>query len=252
MNRTGLLITLIAAVATGLVFGIWPQLDIALSAAFYDSASGLFPLKLAPLAETLRGSAGWVMRLIAFASIVALVVKLAAPRRRMLLPGRAVLLLLPTLLVGPGLLVNAILKDHWGRPRPVAVTQFNGEHKFVAWWDTGGTCSQNCSFVSGEVSSAAWTLAAAAVVPAPWRAVAYVAALALTAGAALLRIAVGGHFVSDAIFAMLLTVLVIWVAHGLIYRWPATRLTDESIEAALERASRATRAAAARALAWIA
>jgi len=29
--------------------------------------------------------------------------------------------------------------------------------------------------------------------------------------------------------------LVVWLAHGLIYRWPRTRLTDDDVERAIER-----------------
>ena len=45
----------------------------------------------------------------------------------------------------------------------------------------------------------------------------------------------GAHFVSDTVFAGVFTFLIIWVVHGLIYRWPRTRLSDEAIERALER-----------------
>ena len=33
----------------------------------------------------------------------------------------------------------------------------------------------------------------------------------------------------------MVTFLVIWLAYGYIYRWPSTRLTDESVDAALTR-----------------
>ena len=44
----------------------------------------------------------------------------------------------------------------------------------------------------------------------------------------------GGHFFSDVVFAGVLTFLVIWLVHGLLYRWRATRITDRAIERALE------------------
>ena len=73
----------------------------------------------------------WVGTAIVIPVVAALVLKLLLPRRRMLLSGRAVLFLMATLALGPGLLVNVILKDHWGRPRPIDVTQFGGEQHFV-------------------------------------------------------------------------------------------------------------------------
>ena len=101
-------------------------------------------------------SAGTVLILPA---VGALIIKLILPRRKLLISGRAILFLMATLALGPGLLVNVLLKDHWGRPRPVDVTQFGGDQHFVAWWDPRGECPNNCSFVSGDVAAAFWTLA---------------------------------------------------------------------------------------------
>jgi len=52
-----------------------------------------------------------------------------------------------------------------------------------------------------------------------------------------LLIACGWHFLTDGAAAGLVTFLVIWLAHGYIYRWRQTRLSDESIDAALTRPS---------------
>ena len=59
------------------------------------------------------------------------------------------------------------------------------------------------------------------------------------------RIAFGAHFLSDVMFAGIFTFLVIWLVHGLIYRWAATRLTDEQVERAIERVRAALRRSAA-------
>ncbi|GAB4170794.1 MAG: hypothetical protein Kow00108_04970 [Calditrichia bacterium] len=40
------------------------------------------------------------------------------------------LFLVTVLVVGPGLLVNAVLKDHWGRPRPREIECFGGQKEF--------------------------------------------------------------------------------------------------------------------------
>jgi hypothetical protein len=36
-------------------------------------------------------------------------------------------------------------------------------------------------------------------------------------------------------FSGVFTFLIVWLMHGLIYRWPRTRITDEQVEAAIER-----------------
>ena len=40
---------------------------------------------------------------------------------------------------------------------------------------------------------------------------------------------VGAHFFSDIVFAGVLMYLVVFTAHGLIYRWPATRLDEKAL-----------------------
>ena len=88
----------------------------------------------------------------------------------MLIAGRAVVFLITTLALAPGLMANLILKDHWGRPRPYTITEFNGDAQFIPWWDPRGGCDANCSFVAGEGASSFWTLAPAALAPPAWRA----------------------------------------------------------------------------------
>src|SRR5581483_3726096 len=129
-----------------------------------------------------------------------------------------------------GVVTNLVLKDHWGRSRPIDVVQLGGSERFVAWWDSHGECPDNCSFVSGDVSAAAWTLAPAALAPPLWRPVAYGAALTFTGVVALLRMAAGGHFFTDTVFAGVFTFLIIWLMHGLLYRWPQTRVSDAAVE----------------------
>ncbi|HHC74355.1 MAG TPA: hypothetical protein ENK78_04730, partial [Thiothrix sp.] len=38
--------------------------------------------------------------------------------------------ILLTFVLGPGLLVNTVFKDHWGRPRPDAIQQFGGHEPY--------------------------------------------------------------------------------------------------------------------------
>ena len=236
MNRLGLLIALGLAVGVGVVFALWPDLDLRISALFASAGGTAFGLRYAPPLELLRQLGTWIVVVVAAVPIIALLLKLAFPHRPLLIGGRAIILMLSTLILLPGLLVNVALKDHWHRPRPVEVREFGGPEKFVAWWDPRGTCQRNCSFAAGEPSSAFWTLAAAAVAPPPWRALAYAGALLFGAASGLLRIAFGGHFFSDVFFAGVFVYLGIWLVHGWLYRWPATWLTDERIDGALERA----------------
>ena len=238
MTRIGLIVALCLAAIVGLAFGLFPELDLAISRPFYevtDASRNVFAWRVYPPLMLARDAGLWVGTLLLIPAILALAIKLILPRRKLLMSGRAILFLMMTMALGPGLLVNVLLKDHWGRPRPIDVTQFGGAEHFVAWWDPRGDCTANCAFVSGDVSGAFWTVAPAALAPPQWRVLAYGAALTLGAGMAVVRVLAGGHFASDVMFAGIFTFLIIWVVHGLIYRWPRTRFTDEGVEAWLER-----------------
>ncbi len=216
--------------------GIRPNLDLELAGLFFDPARAGFWRSYDPVYLRARDASTWLVALVAAPAVVALVVKLLRPRRPLAIPGRAIVLMLVTLALAPGVVANLMLKEHWGRPRPIDVAEFGGAEHFRPWWDPRGDCPKNCSFVAGEPSGAFWTLAPAAVVPPQWRALAYGVALVFGAAVGILRMAAGAHFFSDVVFAGVFTFLVIWLTHGWLYRWPRTRITDETVERALERA----------------
>jgi membrane-associated PAP2 superfamily phosphatase len=234
MNRTGLVIALGLAALVGLLFGLYPALDLALERPFFDPGVVGFWGSINPALNALRDLSRLIVTLLAAPAILAVTVKLVRPRRPMLLPGRAAVLMVVTLALGPGVVTNLILKNHWGRPRPIDVVAFGGDQPFVPWWDPRGTCPENCSFVAGEPSGAFWTLAPAAMLPPAWRAPAYGAALVFGAGVGLLRMAGGGHFFTDVVFSGIFTFLLIWLVHGVLFRWRATRISDRAVERALE------------------
>src|SRR5262252_3851061 len=233
--RSALLLILILTALLGVAFAMNPQWDLALTRPFYDPATKQFPLTFNATISWIRDQAVFVTLACMSCLIVSVALKLIWPRRSMLIPGRAVIFLALSFALGPGLLVNGILKEEWSRPRPAEVVEFGGDKTFMPWWDPRGGCDQNCSFVSGETSTAAWTLAPAMLVPGPLGMAAVGAAVIFTLGMATIRFIVGGHFFTDVAFAILFTSLVIWAVHGLVYRWPKTALDDEVIEHALGR-----------------
>jgi lipid A 4'-phosphatase len=233
MNRVALGIVLAVAAAVGVVFGVHANFDIDLSRLFFDPDLGLFPAGGEPFEQMSRQLARGLITLIVMPSFIAIVGKLVLPNRRMLVSGSTALFLTLTLAIGPGLITNLILKDHWGRSRPIDIQAFGGTDRFTAWWDPSGPCPNNCSFVAGEPSGAFWTLAVAAVAPPQWRVVAYGAAVIFGIAIGVLRMAAGGHFFTDVAFAGVFMYLVAWVMHGLIFRWRATRLNKDTVERVL-------------------
>jgi lipid A 4'-phosphatase len=55
-------------------------------------------------------------------------------------------------IMGPGVVVNAVFKEHWQRARPYQVENFGGAQQFTRAAVMTDQCNNNCSFVSGHVA----------------------------------------------------------------------------------------------------
>jgi lipid A 4'-phosphatase len=216
--RTTLLIILAIGAATGLVFGLRPDFDYRLVGLLYDAPHREWYFTGSTFISRYRDFNYYTAVVLGVVATCALI--LAAVRKPWtLMSGRTAAFLLGSLIVGPGLITNALLKPHWGRPRPDESILFKGNLEFVPWWNPFGSCDSNCSFVSGEVSSACWLLAWAVILPERYRipAVIVVSLHALAIGVT--RMALGGHFPSDVLFAGVFTALAIWFVHRLVFQW---------------------------------
>ncbi len=202
--------------AAAVVFMAFPGIDIAVTRLAWGGRYDVWPLNAAQWAHDLRwwvGRASWLPLVAVGAGAVAGLLRLRRPDGFDL---RGFVFLALTYILGPGLLVNTLLKVHWGRARPYAVAEFGGDERFTAALmpsDAGGA-----AFVSGEASLAAAACAAAWLLAGPWRTAAWIYGLALTATMTWLRIAQGGHFLSDCVFAALFTLLCAWFAYVVVYR----------------------------------
>ncbi len=96
------------------------------------------------------------------------------------------------------LVVNFFLKDLWGRSRPNDIIFFDGDFLFTPWFSPSTFCDSNCSFVSGDASVGFLTIVLFFLTRNIW-----FFHISLFSGCALglVRIAEGGHFFSDIIFA---------------------------------------------------
>ena len=231
MARIALYLIIAAALATGAVFAAIPRLDVEVAGYFARPDVKAVVQDLNPVFQAIRTCNNTLVVVIVGLALGSIAFKVIWPRGPMLMPARAALLIIGTFALGPALLANGILKAYWSRPRPIEVMD-GGTLPFVQWWDPRGACDGNCSFVSGEASAAYAMLAPAVALPSPWRALAIGAALVYGTTIGLVRMARGGHFLSDVIFAGIFTALVVWLLHGLFYRWRRTRLSEKKFEKA--------------------
>lgn len=215
-------IALAATLGLSAYFMVLPGIDMAVSTLFYSPETG-FALAAEPVLKALRKSSSLVLGVVLL-GLVATAVAGVIRRRRLAGLARRAVVLLAGLALGSGLIVNSLLKSLWGRARPVQIEAFSGEADFTAAWRLSDNCASNCSFVSGEASSAAWMVGVAVLMaPAAWRAPVVAAALAYGLALSLNRIAFGGHFLSDVLLSWAITALVIAVLHRAALACPRSR-----------------------------
>lgn len=116
---------------------------------------------------------------------------------------RVYLLLFLLLAIGPGLLVNSLFKDNWGRTRPKHVIELGGHLPFLKVWERGEPGASK-SFPSGHASIGFYLIAPYFVLRKRRAKLAKGFLLVGTFYGALMgagRLAQGGHFPSDVIWA---------------------------------------------------
>jgi membrane-associated PAP2 superfamily phosphatase len=126
---------------------------------------------------------------------------------------RRALYVLLVIAIGPGLVVNLIVKDHWGRPRPVHVKEYGGEYRYVPPGQIGHTPDK--SFVCGHCA-VGYTFFVLYFLSQNHKVVYFLLTLALAWTMGFTRMTAGGHFVSDILWSGYLVFLVAW---ALYYGW---------------------------------
>jgi len=187
----------ILALSAGFHFYDW---DITLAACFYSPSSGWY-LKDAHPWDWLYDYGTWPGFLITGTALVIGIGGFMVPEWRKWRLECGVILL--TLMIGSGLIVNTGLKQHWGRPRPRQIIQFGGSAEFLPLGVRGNPGGGN-SFPSGHASMAFYWMSLYFV----WRnhkprtALMFLA-IGLIYGMVMgmARMVQGGHFASDVLWA---------------------------------------------------
>lgn len=125
--------------------------------------------------------------------------------------------------LAPGLIVNMVLKNHWGQPRPIQIQEFSGHLTYQKDWVMSKQCPTNCAFVCGDCAGAFILMAFVPLLnqrrKTMWASASFIILFSGLIG--LIRLGQGGHFLSDVLLAYGIDGLVIWGAYlGLIYKKP--------------------------------
>ena len=229
----------LSALAVTLLFGV-SSLDIAAARWFYrPTGVDHWPLAAQAPWPLLYRASPWVTVSLVIAGLATLAAGTLLRRR----PWRrhAVFVLLSVVL-GPGLLGNVLLKDHWNRPRPREIVEFGGTLRYVPTPLPGreGGASFPCGHCTvGFLYGIGWWI---------WkrrraRALASLSAGLLAGGLlGVGRMAAGAHFLSDIFWSALLAAGVSHILYYHVLRLPRDEEPDAAPLAARRPESRWLRA----------
>ncbi len=211
----------LAFIGISLLLVLFPGIDLAVSNLFYTPGVG-FTARGTWFERLVHESTYWLLIL----GVPALIglwwvnrkvggpVPNTSPRPgRFTLSGRDLAYLLLVLALGPGLIVNGLLKEQWGRARPVNCEDFGGTQVFTPAFvvsDHGGK-----SFSSGHAAgSAYWVVVALVLAQGPRRRYWLGLAVGYSLLVAWARLAAGGHFFSDILISWFILALLAWGLYG--------------------------------------
>ncbi|MBB5572047.1 MULTISPECIES: phosphatase PAP2 family protein [Rhizobium] len=202
------------------LFSILPQIDLAVANVFFlpeqcvlpirpGQVCGIFPYNDDPHMRLLREIFFQVPYVVAIALCWMLVLcwqQHGATFKT--LRARNLKIALGSLLLGPVLIVNLWLKAFSGRPRPRQTDLFGGLLDFVHAGSFAGKCASNCSFISGEAAAAGWLFCLIFIIPQPARTALALPIAAISILIPALRVAFGGHYLSDAVLGWLSSLVI--------------------------------------------
>lgn len=178
-------------------FVVYPDFDLSVSRLVFDRISrtfiwgnNFFIKEISPLTNVVGAILVISLPIVVVVSCCVKKVWLAKHKRECMF-------LLAVLILGPGLIVNGLLKEHWGRPRPVQVIEFGGDKPYVSPFCPDFE-RKGYSFVSGDASVGFYFFCLALLArKRKWLLVPVL--LGSVIGAA--RIVQGRHFFSDVLFS---------------------------------------------------
>jgi len=207
------IIVLLVLILATIPFWVW-DIDMTVQQIFFDPDRGGWYLQEHPFWKSIYQYGifpGLVMSLMALFTVAASYWRVQWQRLR-----KPALLLVFALMLGPGLIINLVFKDYYGRPRPRQVEAFGGTDTYTPVWvySTSGGKSFPCGhgaigfymaipflFLRNTRKKLAWSFLILGT--------AYGLLLSFA------RVAAGGHFTSDVLWAAGM----VWLAAIAVSKW---------------------------------
>lgn len=200
------------------------DIDVRIARYFYVPGAG-FPVGAEPLWLALKHFGVIPAWIVAIGALGVWIGSFVRPRLRPMRRGAIFLVLV--MAIGPGLMVNDVFKQHWGRPRPRDLVELGGTRAYVAPLvksprENGG------SFCSGHAATAFYLLTPYFLLRRRSRrnaAAVLVGGIVYGSMMGYARMAQGAHFLSDILWALgivYLTGLALYYVLGLQHDEPVS------------------------------
>jgi len=186
-----------------------PQIDIFISSQFYDGNS--FYLKGTLFERLFYKSVPVLLVIFTLATLLLYFYNKIKKRTILNINGKVVLYIFLVLSVAPGLIVNATLKDNWGRARPAQIKEFGGHKTFTPAFILSD--QHGHSFSSGH-TSAAFAFVGFALLARKRRRFWMTFAISYGILVSFARLIAGGHFFSD----IMTSFFIVWIVTHMLYR----------------------------------
>ena len=191
-----------------ILFVVFPQIDMFVAKLFYNGKT--FPLNKTPLESFFYYSVKPVVAISAIITILIYFYNKLTKKEILNINAKAMLYIILTLSIAPGLVVNTTLKENWGRARPAQIKEFGGKKEFTPAFVISN--QDGYSFSSGH-TAAAFSLMGFALL---FRRYKFLMPLILVYATcvSIARMGAGGHFLSDVVTSF----FIVWIFSHIFYK----------------------------------
>ncbi len=215
MNKFSNLLVLLLLIAAHTALFWFSDLDLQVASFFYyPEQSNPWPVGTMPLWKFFYQLGSILTVSLVVASL--LLILLASIKKSWRSYRLQAIFILACFILGPGLIVNSLFKEHWGRPRPVYLEAFGGTEQYVPPLKYNPQGDGN-SFPSGHSSLGFGFIAFYFLWRKKrpiWANYAFLFSLSLGGLFGFARMAAGGHFLSDVFWSLWIPLL---TSMGLYY-----------------------------------
>ena len=199
-----------------LFFILFPKFDIFFSKLFFFEEKFISDKYI--FIRSLRSFLKDLMIVTSIVSLLLIIVNIFFKMKKKTFLKPRTKLILIGFLVGPvigcGLIANFYFKDNWGRARPINIQEFGGEKIYTQPFIISDQCERNCSWISGEASAAFSFITGTIILKSP---IFLLLNIIFGIIVSFCRIAMGGHFLSDNIFAMIFMIYLAIIYKYLVF-----------------------------------